>query len=191
MLKHLLLAVLLGIVILLSYVAYHVGYFKNVKVESVGANSFILIGLPHLGPYHRVIEKIKLVEQEMMLLPAGCQYSFGLYLDDPRNTEQERLKSFGGCIVANPSDLPSLMAAIKEKGLTTIETRVWSYDQAVKATFEGSPGIGPFKVYPAVEAYRQGKQLVSETKGVLEVYEIFADQKMVTDYYFPMKLSAP
>lgn len=191
MLKHLLFAVLLGIVVLLSYVAYHVGYFKSVNISLQTGRSFTLVGLAHLGPYHKIIDKIKLVESELNQMPMGCQYSFGLYLDDPRTTEQERLKSFGGCVVASDQDIDAILAVFNRKGIAAVESRTWNYTQAITAKFEGSPGIGPFKVYPAVDSFRQSKQLEPEQIGVLEVYEILADQKMVTDYYFPMKTQSP
>lgn len=180
MLKHLLFSVLLGIMALLGYVAWHVGYFKPVEVSLLEeARTFRLVGQIHEGPYHHIVGKIQEVETWAADNNISCSKSFGLYLDNPAEVEQERLRSFGGCLLESSDKViaPELL-------LPKMEIHQWGGTQLVQAYFEGSPGIGPFKVYPKATQFMQGRQL-TPASSVLEVYHILEDGKaMQTHYYF-------
>lgn len=186
MLKHFLFAILLSILILLGYVAYHVGYFKPVILSEVPAQQFLLFGKHHLGPYHEIVSKIKEVEEFLKTKGFPCQESFGLYLDNPESIEQARLRSFGGCLVPNTLEFQKYLAELEGS-----ELHVWEAQNFIEAKFEGSPGVGPFKVYPKVAGYLQSKRLESQA-SVLEKYVMVDANTMVTYYYFPLSgLSSP
>lgn len=180
MIKHFFLAILLGIISLLVYVAYHVGYFKPVTIQEVGPKAFILIGVKHEGAYHKIVEKIQLVETKVKSLGGSCAESFGLYLDDPVQVEQERLKSFGGCVVQDSNWMNANLHELKD-----FQIVAWKAQGFIQAYFEGSPGVGPFKVYPKVSNFIRAKQLETQA-SVLEKYQMQPDNKMVTYYYFPV-----
>jgi AraC family transcriptional regulator len=202
MIKHFFLAILLGIIFLLAYLAYHVGYFKSVTIEEISGRQFVLVGLSHQGAYHEIVSKIQQVESKIQALGGVCDESFGLYLDDPREVEQDRLKSFGGCVVKDPEWM--LSQVLNLQGFQVLD---WKAETLIQAYFEGSPGIGAFKVYPKVYQYAQGKRLTLQ-KTVLEVYQRIQDSKktesqsqpenlsqgesqsqsesLVTHYYFPL-----
>jgi len=179
MIKHFFLAVFLGFACLLAYVAYYVGYFKSVTINEVGPKYFSLIGLKHDGAYHRIVEKIQKVESVIKALGGDCHESFGVYLDDPTQVEQARLRSFGGCIIQDANWVKD-----HEVQLSQFQVARWGAARLIEAYFEGSPGIGPLKVYPRVSDYVRGRDLTLEA-SVLEIYRMIENDRMVTYYYFP------
>lgn len=166
----------------LFYVANYTGYFRSVTIlESTSGGPFRLLYKDHLGPYHKIVPVIEEVETWAKSKGIDCSLSFGLYLDDPKDVEQVRLKSRGGCILAkgqpDPTELP------EDFKLQTYPEEATDF---VIAEFTGSPGIGPFKVYPAVLEHIQQKRLALQGWNVLEVYEIQGPTSMKTTYYFPL-----
>jgi AraC family transcriptional regulator len=93
--------------------------------------------------------------------------------------EVGRLRSRGGCIVKEfPATLP--------EGFKTQEIPERRY---VMAVFEGSPGIGPVKVYPKAEVYMKDHNLVMDG-AVIEIYVIQSEKEMTTTYLFPLAKAA-
>jgi len=180
MIKHFVLAILLGVVIFLGYLAYHVGYFRPVRVQQIGPKSFVLLGLKHDGAYHKIVEKIQAVEAKVKEAGGECNESFGVYLDDPSQVEQERLRSFGGCIVQDAAWVREHLSILSD-----FQVAEWGADKLIEAYFEGSPGVGPYKVYPKVSDYIASRRFETQ-KSVLEVYKMLDHSKMVTYYYFPI-----
>lgn len=181
MIKHTIFAVLLGIAAFAVYLLIHVGAFREVKISEGEAPTFNLLGKPHVGAYHKIVPVIQEVEEWAKQAQVDCTQSFGLYYDDPRATDEPRLRSLGGCWI---SELKT--SALPED--FKIET--WSRPYFVKAVFEGSPGIGPLKVYPKVEDYVTARGL-KRLPGVLEVYVVHSSNQMTTTYYFPVEKPAP
>ena len=180
MIKHTIFAGLIGLIIFGVYLTTYVGAFRAVKISEGEAPAFILLGKEHVGPYHKIVADIQEVETWAKAHGVDCSQSFGLYLNDPRNTEEERLRSWGGCWVSNP-DIKDLPEGFK------IQT--WTAPYFVKAVFDGSPGIGPMKVYPQVEDYMNEKQM-KRRPNTLEVYVIHPGNEMTTTYYFPVEKPA-
>lgn len=176
MIKHTIFAVLIGLALFIAYLAFYVGAFQGVKISEGEAAPFLLLGKVHTGAYHKIVPVIEEVENWARTHGVDCTQSFGLYRDDPRATEQDRLHSLGGCWVSAPPTV-EMPADFK------IET--WSQPYFVKAVFEGSPGIGPYKVYPKVEDYIAQKGYKA-LPGVLEVYVVHSQKQMTTTYYFPV-----
>lgn len=176
---------LLIIVIMLSfagYLAYYLGALKPVMISEQSRGPYILIYKNHVGPYHKTVQVIQEVEKWAMAQGLGCRLSFGEYPDDPEKMEEARLKSRGGCLypkseVMLPKELP--------KGFEVTELPARDY---VIAIFDGSPGIGPWKVYPKVASYMKSKNL-QQDGAVIEVYEIHSRTEkasMTTTYLFPL-----
>lgn len=158
------------------YIASYTGYFKEVRIETGKAGPFLVLAKEHFGPYHEIVPKIEAVEGWVKAKGGDCTRSFGQYFDNPAETEAARLKSRGGCI------LTAKLEGIPEE---------FKYDEIpeqnyVKAVFEGSPGIGPLKVYPKVEAYVRDHNLKPKP-SVLEVYVVHSPTAMTTTYYFPVE----
>lgn len=173
--RYLILAIL-GIIVAFAFsLMIYLGVFKPVVFSEGRQGPFKLIYKEHTGSYHKIVSKLQEVESWAKQNNIDCSKSFGMYLDDPEKTEESRLRSYGGCLVTEiPSTLPE---DIKSKELPE---RLY-----LMAQFEGSPAIGPFKVYPKIQ-----KQLKDNNQtlidGVLEVYVIHSEKEMTTTYYFPI-----
>ncbi|WP_413586810.1 GyrI-like domain-containing protein [Bdellovibrio sp. HCB274] len=162
-----------------TYLATYLGAFKGVEISEAQQGPFKTIYIEHVGPYHKVNKVIEKVERFMKEKGVICQRTFGEYLDDPRQVEEARLRSKVGCLIDKmPEGAPEEM----KEG--EIPARAY-----VVAVFTGSPGIGPLKVYPRVEAYLQQKNL-KQTDASIEIYEIHSiteKSAMTTTYLFPVQ----
>jgi effector-binding domain-containing protein len=171
------LAAIVGFVV---YLTTYLGVYKTVQLSDGTAETMTLLGKEHVGPYHKIVPVIQEVEAWAKKNNIDCTRSFGLYLDDAENVEESRLKSFGGCVIDGATLPPHP---------EDFSVRMFSAPHFVKALFEGSPGIGPFKVYPKAAAYIQAKGFES-LPSVLEIYIVHSEKAMTTTYYFPVNTSA-
>ena len=176
--------VVLGLAI---YFSMYLGAFKAVALEETRHGSFLILSLEHIGAYHKITPTIEQVEKWARSQGLPCPRSFSQFFDDPRKVEEGRLRSRGGCIWgeelgASKPD-PATFSKTLPEGFTLSEIPQGS---ALKAVFEGSPAIGPIKVYSKVEEYFSQKPL---TRGdyVVEVYNIKSPTEMTTTYYFPFQ----
>lgn len=177
--RHFILLILFLILGLALWTANYVGFFKSVQIEEGLRGPYILLYKEHSGAYHKIVSVIKEIEQWSTDHGVDCTDTFGEYLDDPQTVEEGRLRSLGGCVIESfPNEMP--------EGYKVKEIPEQKY---VIATFEGSPGIGPFKVYPKVNEYLRMKRLTS-LSGVIELYHIddpTSDTAMTTTYLFQTK----
>lgn len=169
-----LLVALAGVVYLTNYL----GYFRPVTLEESSQEAKKILFKKHYGAYHKIVPTIQEVESWARGNGFQCELSFGHYIDDPNQVEQDRLRSRGGCLVDRfPDRLP--------EGFEVDSIPAGDF---VVAKFEGSPSIGPFKVYPRALSYISEKRLVRDTSaGVYEVYNVISDTQMKTTYFFPLQ----
>lgn len=178
-LRSFLIAVLLVVITLSIYMANYLGAFKAVDITEAERPAMKLVYKDHTGSYHKIVSIIEQVEAWAKENKINCTESFGEYIDDANAIEESRLRSRGGCIVTKiPASLP--------EGFQSREVPARKY---VIATFEGSPGIGPLKVYPKAESYMKERQLVMDGP-VMEIYVVHSERAMTTTYLFPL-LSTP
>lgn len=176
-LRHIVSVTFFFILCLIGYLAFYLGAFKPVTITVGEFGPFQMVYKKHLGAYHKIVPVIEEVERWAKANGEPCRLSFGEYIDDPKRVEQERLRSNGGCIVSQ--SLSNLPEGFEQKNLPQ--------QVFIRAQFEGSPAIGPYKVY--LKAYDLMKEKGLEPNGsVFEIYEILPNQKMKTDYYFTVKL---
>ncbi|MBC7371114.1 MAG: GyrI-like domain-containing protein [Bdellovibrionaceae bacterium] len=158
-----------------SWMAYYLGAFKSVEINSASRPAMKMIYKEHVGSYHKIVAVIQEVETWAKSQGIDCTQSFGEYIDDANMVEEIRLRSRGGCIVREiPKTLP--------EGFKSQEIPERSY---VTAIFEGSPGIGPVKVYPKAEVFMRENGLVMDGP-VIEIYVIHSEKEMTTTYLFPL-----
>ncbi len=161
-----------------GFLTYHLGVFKPVNISEENKGPYVMLYKDFLGPYHKTVSVITEVETWALANQVDCRLSFGEYMDDPEKIEEARLKSRGGCLTDKvPTNLP--------KDFKTLELPERKY---VTAVFDGSPGIGPMKVYPKVNEYMLEKKL-KQNGPVIEVYEIHSRTEissMTTTYLFPL-----
>ncbi|KYG67947.1 hypothetical protein AZI87_01340 [Bdellovibrio bacteriovorus] len=177
--KYILFFILVAMVSFGLFLSNYLGAWKGVDISESQQGPFKTVYLEHVGPYHKVNKVIEKVEKFMASQGAPCGRTFGEYMDDPQTTEEARLRSKVGCIVAEvPANLP--------EDFKSGEIPARKY---VVAVFTGSPGIGPMKVYPRVNDYML-KQNLKQTEAVVEIYEIHSiteKNAMTTTYLFPVQ----
>ena len=173
--KWILFFVFSGIVVFVTTLYFNLGGHKDVILSEVNTDGFHVIYKLHDGPYHKIINTIESVEAWAAKNNIPCPQTFGEYRDDPRSAEESRLRSHGGCILSSP-------VSTVEQGLIQRFILPGHY---LKASFEGAPSIGPFKVYPKAEDWARSHR-IQFTGPVIEVYTVKGPHSMVTEYYFPM-----
>lgn len=187
MLKHTIYAIGLGLLIFFLYLFQYTGAFKTVTVAVDQRGPYTIVYKDFTGPYHKIVSTIQEVEKWAQTQNLKCRLSFGEYLDDPRQVEEGRLKSRGGCIIDTlSSEETQIFEKLKSVLPTDFKTDVIPANNSVVALFTGAPGIGPMKVYPKAEDYIQEHHL--KIKGsVIEIYEIFDQKSMQTIYIWPLQ----
>lgn len=179
--RYVLLPLFFAILIYVGYLASYVGFFRPVVISEKKAGPFIFLYKEHVGAYHKIVPIIESVETWAKENGLSCKLSFGKYLDDPNTVEEARLKSIGGCLVTEQE-----YAVAKDKLPEGFKLETLAEAEFVVAQFEGSPGIGPMKVYPKVYEYFEN-QRIARGEYTLEIYEIHSQEAMTTVYYFPKR----
>ena len=175
MIGKLLLTLVLSAAGLFTYLYIYLGASKSVEILIEEQPPLTLLFLDHTGAYHYIGTKIGEVETWASKNNVACPRTFGEYLDSPEAVDQDRLRSRGGCIVQKP------LTRAPAEGMRLEDRPGRRY---LVARFEGSPSIGPFKVYPKVYAFIESKRLKSDGP-VLEIYTVNGDA-VLTEYLFPI-----
>lgn len=168
-----------GIIVLAVTLYFKLGAYKDPTIEIVNNHKELhLIFKKHTGPYHKINTVIAEVEKWAIDNNVPCSETFGEYLDKPGTIADDRLRSNGGCLARQAySKEHSLPEGYGHK---TIPAQNY-----LKALFTGSPSIGPFIVYPAIEKWMDKKSL--KVNGpVIEIYKVTGKDSMDTTYLFPI-----
>lgn len=177
--KHFVFAALIGIVLLVAIALVSMGIFKPVSISQTEYGPLKLLYKDHVGVYHKIMTAIEEVETYAKSAGLVCAQSFGLYQDDPAVVEHARLRSRGGCVIAEGETVPAQLP----EGISVQEIPRAKFLQAV---YEGSPRIGPLKVYPKMLGEIEEKKLTTAKWGVIEIYDIQKDS-IKTTYLFPLE----
>ncbi|MGE4131684.1 MAG: GyrI-like domain-containing protein [Bdellovibrionales bacterium] len=177
MIKTILLAIFASAVVFIVYMYQHLGWSNQVQVEEASLGPFYLLQKEHMGPYHKIVETIQLVEKLARDRNWPCPQTFGEFLDDPATMDEDRLRANAGCVLTvelKAEDLPA--------GIRLRERPSQPY---VVARFSGAPSLGPLKVYPAARAYIDEHRLNADPTTVIEIYTVHG-QNVETQYLFPL-----
>ena len=138
------LGLLVGLLVLLTFVAYRMGVFNSVALSRETRGPYLVACLPHTGAYARISEKILRVEQllrEAGVTPVGrC----AIYLDNPKEVPEEKLRSKGGFVIESAVSLPQPLE------LVNVPKR-----EVLHARFEGHRSVAPAKINPAMSEWMQ------------------------------------
>lgn len=165
-----------SLVVFLTTVYFRLGGYKEPTIEIIESSELFFVGKNHTGAYHKINAIISEVETWAVSQRIPCTVTYGEYFDDPRTKDEDRLQSRGGCLLERPLAKDILLP----EGYAAHTKKSGPY---VKATFEGAPSIGPFKVYPAVENFFEQNKF-KMAGSVVEVYKIYGKDKATTEYYF-------
>ena len=162
------LALVLGI-----YLYSYLGVSRRVTVTLEPRGPLHLIFKPHLGPYHQILPTIQDVESWAHDHNLNCETTFGEYLDDPQVVDEDRLRSRGGCVVkGRPAVMPP----------PEYEYQVRTERTYAVGHFDGSPAIGPYKVYPKVQKFL-GEHRLKSSSPIVELYRV-TGENVTTEYLF-------
>ncbi len=173
--KSIMAIMILGLIGLVIYMSITLGLFKSVSVVEGPYQELHLIYKDHLGPYHTIAEVIKDVETWVQAEGFECKITFGQFLDDPSVVEHERLKSRGGCVVAR----------FPEKFPVEMKTLLVPSRNYITARFDGSPWLGPYKVYSKVAKFADERNIRID-EPVIELYKLIDAHHLETTYLFPI-----
>jgi AraC family transcriptional regulator len=173
--KSMLLVIFVVVMGLGIYLSFNLGVYKSVSLTEGSYQELHLIYKDYVGPYYKIAEKISEVEAWAKTQGLPCPLTFGEFMDDPSVVEHERLRSRGGCVVDSiPANLPSDIKSI------TVPSR-----QYILAHFNGSPWLGPYKVYNKVADLAREKN-IRITESVIELYDLKDAHHLETTYLFPI-----
>lgn len=175
MVKWALLSIVTLFLALGTYLYVYLGAFNEPKIQQPADYGFKLIYKKHTGEYFKIAEVISEVESWARDNNIPCRKTIGIFLDDPKISNEKRLRSEGGCLVQKPVE--NLPNSYFYKELLP--------QKYISASFDGSPAIGPMVVYPEVFEWSQ-KQGFKIDGAILEVYTI-QGKGVLTEYYFPLK----
>ena len=164
-----------------AFILFRTGYFKPVQISSGFQGPFVLVYKKHIGPYHKIAPIIDNVEKLVKSKGKECPLAFGRFLHDPKTVPQDRLESHGGC--AFPLNDPEVEQLAQDNDLLMDQVEKQEY---LVASFDGSPSIGPFKVYPEVESW-MGKYGYQIDGPVIEIYQTTGPDSLTTRYLFKYK----
>jgi AraC family transcriptional regulator len=180
MLRATLVVLLLGIIFLGTFFFFRLGYYKPIEMSEKTIPSTVIVFSEHMGPYHKIVPIIERVESWAKSQGLSCRYSFGEYFDDPKITDEVRLRSRGGCILEPSEVKPNSLT-----GLAGAQIDEWKERKVVEAVFEGSPSLGPTKVYPKIRDYLKDARLQS-SGSIVEIYELLPGGGVRTRYQFTL-----
>lgn len=156
MLKTLGTILVIAIIALLG-VAFYLGAFNPVTIETAVTGPYKMACLDHIGPYKNICKKIsdskKLLDQQGITYTAAC----ALYYDDPKEVSCDKLRSKGGYIVDK-----DFKADIVEK--IDIPQR-----EAVVAKIKAHPWIAALKIYKKIFLYMIENNLTPDGPS-MEIY---------------------
>ncbi len=157
---------------LILTVSISIGVFKKVEIVDSRWGGINAIYTEHEGEYHKINRSIAKVEDWANENSIACIVTFGEYLDDPKETEASNLRSHAGCLLET---LPNIDIPFKTKNFPN--------KRALIVDFEGSPAVGPLKVYPKIDKFVQDNKL--EFSGnPIEVYTKISEGRYSIKYVF-------
>jgi len=160
---------IIGLIILaLLFVTYY-GGFKTITFKTSVEGGEILVYEDLTGDYSKsgeVMDRVynSLLTNENIKSTKG----FGIYYDDPKKVEKNKLKSEVGCIVEGIDSLKMADLKKKYKIKTCPTTNYLTTEFPHKSVM--SIMVGIMKVYPAMSKYIEQNGL-SEKGPVMEIYD--------------------
>lgn len=174
--------VFLGFFFIVIFIFYKSGSFKKVEIEKASVGPFIAIYKERLGPYHESSKTLIEVEDILKANQLLCVKSFGIYIDDPNNTDAERLRSELGCLFAEKyKDQLQQIATTSNLNIKYLDKKNY-----IIGKFEGSPALVSLKVYPKLKDWAETQRYKTKPE-ILEIYEVKSSDQVKTSVLFEIE----
>ena len=164
----------------------HLGAYKSPHIAVRSIPAMTLLYTEHIGPYNEVAPLMDKVQQWARAHHLSCDKTFGLYLDNPQTTEERRLRSHVGCVLTSPAPAPDVLCPTPTGGAAgssnCYKAEQFPAGRYIWASFDGSPAIGPLKVYPRIYEFARDHRLKTSASS-LEVYIVRGQMNLTTEYY--------
>lgn len=164
----------LGAIILIGAATYfHLKAYKEPSIYYDSQPPLTLVFIEIRGDYVQTSIKIGEVENLVKTANFKCDATFGLFFDDPELVATQDLKSWMGCIYQDGEQIP--------EGIETLTIKKLEANKDILAAdFEGSPALGPRKVYP------KAKKMLGNSISLFPALEIYTykNNELRTKYYF-------
>ncbi len=163
------------VVIFLIFIAVKSGLFKPVTWrDAKDLGPFSVLYMEHWGPYHQIIDDLQKVERWVQAQNKTCLQTYAEFLDDPQTTEHARMRSHVGCLVDQK------FAGIPDD----FKQKIVPKRKYLQAFFQGSPAIGPLKVYSGLTGQIETRKL----KFLGAPVELYTEgPPFETEYLFPVE----
>lgn len=159
---------------------FYLGAYKDAEIYITETPPIFLVYKEHVGAYHQTSFIIEQVEKTLKEVGISCKKTFGLFIDSPDEVVETDLRFWAGCAFEefNQKKLP--------KGIQL--ARIQKQVKTLQANFNGSPTLGPIRVYePAKKWLQDGESLFPS----LEFYTFTNDGKLETHYLFSIPMPTP
>lgn len=176
MIKSLVIGFVSAIVIVITSTYFYLKAYKEPSIYYDTLPAYHIVYKENRGVYVQTSQTIISIEETLKKQSLICESTFGLFFDDPDVVVEQDLKSWAGCIFKDKPNINSLPEDVK---LLTIQTQT----DVLSADFDGSPALGPIKVYPKAKKMLGSNSLFP----ALEIYSYQKDNSLKTKYYFSIE----
>lgn len=159
------------------------GLFSPVKITEQNIGPYLLVYEKHIGDYKNVGPVMDKIYYDLKdKYDIETTKGFGLYYDNPREVDAEKLRSIIGCIVEEKeeNDLKNLISKYGIKSYPASKSVVAEFPYHGKVSIM----LGIFKVYPKLSKYINENRHPSTP-----VMEIYDQPKQKTLYISSIDLS--
>jgi len=173
--------ILFPILILLIVLSQH-GLFAPVKIAEKDTGPYLLVYKKHTGEYKNVGPVMDALYYDLKdKHEIETTKGFGIYYDNPRKVDKDKLRSIVGCIVENKTieDLSHLTEDYGVKEYPSSKSLVAQFPYSGKISII----IGVFKVYPKLSAFIEQKKYPQTP-----IMEIYDQPNKTIEYIAPVNL---
>ncbi len=166
----------------IAYIFIYLGGFKSVDVSIENVGPFHVVYIENKGPYHEISGALDRVAAAIKPLNEECKKSFAIFLEDPGQMEQDRLRSHVGCILKMVHNTETQIEGLDPE----LQWRVIDERLYAKGVFKGSPSLGALKIYPALDDHIL-KKAYKKDGPIMEIYNIISEKEVTTTSLMPVK----
>ena len=155
------------VIVLLGLFVFYGGCYK-ITIQNINTGGETLIYEAVTGPYSQSFKVSDKIHNDLLDSKIETTKCLGIYYDNPKNVDKDKLRSEIGCIVENVD------SETIEKLKTKYSVKILPNENYIVAEFpyKGSLSIlmGIKKVYPAIEKYSKENNYADAP--IMEIYDV-------------------